>query len=137
MDLLHCRSLKTIMKTSKIVLLVIGCFIFLIVTTNVAISMFSGSGNSDLDKKNRTEIENRDNAAIHAQSLIKNYLKSPSTAKFESSHRSIVVKLPNGNYEVKSHVDSQNGFGAMIRKNWTAEIRYTDSEVQLVDYKFY
>lgn len=67
-----------------------------------------------------------------AEDFVKQRLKSPSTAKFprlfeKNEH---ITDLGNGEYQIKSWVDSQNGFGAMIRSKWSCKIRFVDDKVQ-------
>jgi len=62
-----------------------------------------------------------------AQRAVKQKLKSPATAKFpgEILHRDEyqVQKLPDDVWRVRSWVDAQNSFGALIRSRWTAELK--------------
>lgn len=53
-------------------------------------------------------------------------LKAPSTAKF--SQKRDVDDLGEGRYRVRSFVDSQNGFGAMIRSNWETVLKYNSGD---------
>ena len=59
-----------------------------------------------------------------AKDAVRQSLKTPSTAEFPFSYASAEIQdLGNGNYVVKSYVDAQNGFGAMIRSNFTVTIK--------------
>ena len=57
-----------------------------------------------------------------SEGVVEKMLKAPSTAKF--SQQRDVVDLGEGRYRVKSFVDSQNGFGAMIRSDWETVLKY-------------
>lgn len=48
-------------------------------------------------------------------------LKSPATAKFPFSPRSFDYK-GDGVWEIRAYVDSQNGFGAMVRTEFTCTV---------------
>lgn len=48
-------------------------------------------------------------------------LKAPSTAKFNTSP---TITEENGTYSIKSWVDSENSYGAMIRSTWSAKAHY-------------
>ena len=48
-------------------------------------------------------------------------LKAPSTAKFNTSP---TITEENGAYSIKSWVDSENSYGAMIRSSWSAKAHY-------------
>lgn len=66
-------------------------------------------------------------ACIMAQGWVEDNLVSPSTADFQACRNSNVVYLGEKMYIVNSYVDSQNGFGAMLRTFYTAEL-FTDGE---------
>lgn len=53
------------------------------------------------------------------EQVIKNRLKSPSTAKF--LNQKAVYDEKTQTYKVQGDVDSQNGFGAMVRSTFYAE----------------
>ncbi len=59
-----------------------------------------------------------------ASLLIKKMLKSPSTADFPTCSNFVIQKLSNDGYRVNSYVDSQNGFGATIRTEWSIVFYY-------------
>ncbi len=63
-------------------------------------------------------------ARILAKSYIdKVPLKSPSTAKYNPPTTKVDPTNPNL-FEVSSYIDSQNGFGAMIRTYWSMKLEY-------------
>ncbi len=66
-------------------------------------------------------------AYITAQSFVKAMLKSPKTADFpflDYSHRN----LGDGKWIIQSYVDSQNGFGAMIRTQYQIEMQFNGGD---------
>jgi hypothetical protein len=67
-------------------------------------------------------------AYVDAEAIVKKTLKSPSTAKFPSSSYATVEHYSTDGFKVSSYVDSQNGFGAMIRSDWTVLFQYTPDE---------
>lgn len=71
-------------------------------------------------------------AFLHCQDAVKKRLKAPSTAKFPRYERGIVYANVGMRYTVNSYVDSQNGFGAMLRTNYTCELE----QVGLETWKF-
>lgn len=61
-----------------------------------------------------------------AEREVKNILKSPSTAKFPFSYYNQTIKKASGNkFQVKSYVEAQNSFGAMIKTNFVVEFEKT------------
>lgn len=65
-------------------------------------------------------------AEAFSEFYVKRLLRSPSTAKFCSS---AATDLGDNRWKVMSCVDSQNGFGAMIRSNWQTIMVYTGGNV--------
>lgn len=59
---------------------------------------------------------------IMAEDIIEDCLKSPSTAKFCSPHECIVYGNGDIGY-VRGYVDSQNGFGAVVRGEYAVQFR--------------
>jgi hypothetical protein len=82
-----------------------------------------------------------------AEDMVREQLRAPKSAQF-ASWRDPAVKYSGVTdpktkeciWTVKSYVDSQNGFGAMIRTNFVAEIRLRRDErmtMQLTDFMSY
>jgi len=51
-------------------------------------------------------------------------LKAPSTAKFQSVLGATISQYGDETFSVESYVDSQNGFGAMLRSNYICTVTY-------------
>jgi len=67
----------------------------------------------------RNDVE----AYLYSTEFVKKRLKAPSTADFSSKRESTVLKLGEHEYAVTGYVDSENGFGAKIRSNWSTKVR--------------
>ena len=67
---------------------------------------------------------------IDAKAIITKALKAPSTAKFPSSSYATITRYSDG-YKVSSYVDSQNGFGAMLRSDWSVVFTYVGDQVEV------
>ncbi|MEI6880278.1 MAG: zinc ribbon domain-containing protein [Bacteroidota bacterium] len=82
-------------------------------------------------------------AVVMHRHFIEQLLKSPSSADFENSLAVKAVDLGNNRFKITSHVDSQNGFGAVIRTEYEIILRYlggdplTLNNWELEDYTFY
>lgn len=66
---------------------------------------------------------------IMAKEIVDSALKSPSSADYPSltfSPQDIAMKKSGDLVVVQSYVDAQNGFGAIIRTNYTVEFRVID-----------
>ena len=70
--------------------------------------------------------------------LLPQYLKSPSTAEFPSmwDYKDHVTDLGEHRYKVVSYVDSQNGFGAMIRTYFSCIIVFEGESARIEDLAF-
>jgi len=66
-------------------------------------------------------------AVTSAQNLVKDELKSPSTAKFPWEDTEYTVKRNGSDWQVNGYVDAQNSFGAVVRTNWTAVFTMGDT----------
>jgi hypothetical protein len=95
----------------------------------IAISCSSEQSPEDLERTNRFL------AYSYAEDYVKSQLKSPSTAKFPSILKkdAHISSLGNATYRITSWVDSQNGFGAMIRSDFTCQIYFKDGKVGIHD----
>jgi hypothetical protein len=72
-------------------------------------------------------------AYVMSQQYVKTTLRSPSTAQFGwYGDRNVVRHLGNCEYNVQGYVDAQNGFGAMIRSEFTVRLRETNRETWTV-----
>lgn len=63
-------------------------------------------------------------AFVMCQLYVQNRLKAPSTAEFATSSNSNIQDLGNNTFEILSHVDAQNSFGAVLRTNYYCKIQY-------------
>ena len=102
---------------------------------------FYENGKKVEDFKNRL-ITTKEKTQIKtwAEETVKEILKAPSTAKFPGSFISPFKDWnisKNGNkFTVSSYVDSQNGFGAMIRSEFTITYEWKDGTGKVVSMIF-
>jgi hypothetical protein len=103
-------------------LILLSIFVFLLI---IAIFTNNPKPSSDSTQSPKTEIKQdlSARASVLARRFVKKFLKSPSTSDFPFLDFS-VLELGNNYYSVQSYVDSQNSFGATIRTNWKAVIKY-------------
>lgn len=93
--------------------LVIIVLLFVIIAA--VVSAFSGDDDGDSSGSNEIGAE------VMCEEFVKERLKSPASAEF-SDTRSISTGTPD-EYEVTGSVDSENGFGAMLRSSYECTIR--------------
>lgn len=72
----------------------------------------------DSDDAPEVYIPDSMDAYVMAKKFVEQSLKAPSTAEFASFSESKIQPIGGDNWEVSSFVDSQNGFGAMIRTHF-------------------
>jgi hypothetical protein len=75
---------------------------------------------------------NGDCACIVSHEVVRNQLRSPSTADFPSCIYADKRKMSDGSFVVSSYVDSQNGFGAMLRTRYTIRLLPTGKKSETV-----
>lgn len=72
--------------------------------------------------------------------FVKDQLRAPSTAQFRNYHQDdgeVVVNQYGDTFVVRSSVDSENGFGAMIRNDFTCTVDHiADGRFRLDDITF-
>lgn len=105
----------------------LGCtalVLFLAVVVVVVIAKFGGSGTGDLGGQEERAPWNA------GKGFVLKSLKAPSTAKFPGAYESNVGWQSAGadRWQVWGYVDSQNGFGAMIRNEWKAVVEKRGSD---------
>lgn len=70
-------------------------------------------------------------AASTCESRVKGLLKAPATAKFPWDSPA-VIDLGNNEFLLRSYVDAQNGFGALIRSNYTCRVKVTNGSASII-----
>ncbi|MBD80639.1 MAG: hypothetical protein CL840_17120 [Crocinitomicaceae bacterium] len=90
------------------------------------------------EPEKRTTISGTD-AAIHAEEFVLKRLKAPISAEFCPPSIGVQRQINDTTYFIKGCVDSQNGFGAMIRSRFSCTITYYPSidKVSCEDFQFY
>ncbi len=110
----------------KVLLFLIGVIIVMLISNWVShrderSQKVKGAPKAEMSTITDTKVN------IISQGYIEKLLNSPSTAKF-SKNSYTVKSLGGGSYEVSSYVDSQNGFGAMIRSNYQITLAYSTGD---------
>ena len=79
----------------------------------------TGSQQSQQDQPSRDIL----GAHTAAKTFVERRLRSPSTAEFPWVRaKEVVTYLGDQKYRVESYVDAENGFGSMVRSQYTAVI---------------
>lgn len=97
-------------------------FILLFVLT-----IFS-SCNTELSEESKKML-----AYNYAEGFVKEKLKSPSTAEFPkiTEKNKHIIILSDTSYYIKSWVDSQNGFGGIVRSEFVCTIIINNDKVKV------
>lgn len=66
----------------------------------------------------------------NAKAGVMKQLKAPRTAKFPSASKANIIEYEPEKYFVRSYVDSENSFGAMIRSEWFVDMEYVGDMVK-------
>lgn len=110
----ECKE-KQPVKAGRVILGISLMFLFLVI---VVIGFSGDSGQSSVPS---TPTESQ--TYIISQSFVEDYLTAPSTADFPLGVYTYKA-LDNDRAIVISYVDSQNGFGAMVRSDYVATVKY-------------
>lgn len=95
-----------------------GCFGFILIAVGVVVAIVIGlSVYGSFRNANPTDSDKQAESQVACEEVVKNNLKSPSTASFSNETATGTA----GSYTVTGDVDSQNSFGAMIRNHFTCE----------------
>ena len=97
-----------------------GCLGLIVIIVIISVLIVSCGSDESKPKPEHDKI----GAAVMAEEFIKKELKSPGSAKFPWYNDSMVTDLGNGKYRYVSYVDSQNGFGALLRTNFICTVKY-------------
>jgi len=120
-------------KGAKTAAKVIGFGCLGIVVIMILVSLQGGSSNPAADAKG-----SRYGAYDVCQKFVTMRLRAPGSAKFPSLTADGVsaVDLGDGRYSISAYVDSQNGFGALLRMTFACEVNWQSGQsYKLVDLK--
>jgi hypothetical protein len=115
-----CDECGKNMRTENIkksISVVVGMALFVIGVPILIIAMLSGGEPAE---KNTTS---ESMAFIQSNEFVKLFLKSPASADFPFADYSY-RESGDGKYIITSYVDSQNSFGATLRNDYTAILKY-------------
>jgi len=73
------------------------------------------------------------NVSIMAHQCIENELRSPATAEFSNYGSEKITQVNDSTWQVVGHVDSQNGFGALVRLSFISVVKYRGDMVICMD----
>ncbi len=83
---------------------------------------------TSIQSEETTEAEVTDSQRyIISQSFVEEILKAPATADFPLG-ATAQIQNDEDTYTVTSYVDSENGFGANVRSNWTVTLTYNGGD---------
>lgn len=106
----------------------IGCTsVIAFIALLAALGQFSGSSSSSTSST-PTARHSGVGAFVACQQFVKDRLRAPSTADFPSGSTRYTTEIGGGKYRVEAYVDSQNGFGAMLRSNFTCDVQWVEPD---------
>ncbi len=105
---------------------IIGLIIATVIAVASGSSRPSSSYSSSSSSSTSSTSDNSTMAYVQANNFVKAVLKSPSTAKFPFFGEG--QNVGTDTYKIDSYVDSQNGFGAMIRSEYSITLQLTGGD---------
>ena len=108
----------------------IVCIVLAII---IGFAFFCNSMCSGTEEESESSKEIK--ALVCSESEVKDYLVSPSSAKFPyiNSEQVKVEKIEKNKYFVDSYVDSENSFGAMIRTYYSCTVTLFEDDKYRVE----
>lgn len=67
-------------------------------------------------------------AWVVCQQFVEDRLTSPSTADYPAAYSDYTTQLSTKQFKVDAYVDSQNGFGAMVRTDFVCTVTYQGND---------
>ena len=113
-------------KTWQVVTMVgILCVLALVLSSGSIPDASPSSSSQSNAEEDPTDIRTKNTAIfVIAQEIVEDNLKAPSTAEFCRLSECTMQRYDNL-YAATGYVDAENGFGAMIRSEWTVQF-YSD-----------
>lgn len=107
----------------KVAAAVIGSIVLLITLLTLGGVFDPEARSSDPGEKARqpSESEIRAEVTVACERAVEAQLRSPASADFPWGHVAGVEILGGDRYRLRSYVDAQNAFGALIRNNFTCD----------------
>lgn len=99
----------------------------LIIVLLSMIILLTGCGGSDKPFSQLDTDEQESYAWLMAQNVVKENLKSPSSAKFPSQLKASIKSIGVNKYKVSSYVEAENSFGASLKTNFVVTIEINDT----------
>jgi len=110
-----------------------GClwlFLAVVVLAVIGANMGGGGGGSSNTPApaDQSSAHEPVEAYVVCQQFVEDRLRSPSTAEFGGPYSQVTTHNGGGEYTVRTYVDAQNAFGAMIRNNFTCVVQHTSGD---------
>jgi NADH:ubiquinone oxidoreductase subunit 6 (subunit J) len=119
----------------KFFLVIFGILVVVVVIVVIGSIFSDGSSDNTSSAPVTPECTKEVDVFMESQKLIKSSLTAPSTAKFAGILSSVIDKERHANsciYGVKSHVDSQNAFGATLTTEYLYVVEISDDGTEKV-----
>jgi aryl-phospho-beta-D-glucosidase BglC (GH1 family) len=110
----------------------IGTLILVLIFVPIFVSQIIAEPTPTLSPAEQAIQDIKEDKFQSARILAKSYidkvpLTSPSTAKYNPPTTKVDPQNPNL-FEVSSYIDSQNGFGAMVRTYWSMKLEFVGKD---------
>lgn len=117
--------------TKKFLILFFSIITVVIVLVLIGLSFGSDDNDTPPQVVEEKKQEYSDNEAYaNAQVILEKFLKSPSTAEYPYISEAMIKRYDDNSFQVSAYVDSQNGFGAMIRSEWTVFLKFEGESIR-------
>jgi hypothetical protein len=94
------------------------------VTILIVLSQCGGGSSSPGNSPAAPDVGDQVGAYVVCQQFVEDRLVAPATAEFGGPYSQVTKTLGGGRYEVDTYVDSQNGFGALVRSDFVCTVKH-------------
>ena len=107
--------------------------IFIVIVLGVLLTLWALSAMVDAGEPRPVAKPDALHAYAMSQVFVQQQLKAPSTAEFARMSQATITDLGGGRWRVTAYVDSENGYGAMLRLSYTAVLKWTGGDKWLLE----
>lgn len=105
-----------------------GTLIVALIVLGVIAGVCGDGGDSSSGGGSRPDTGEAVGAWVVCQQFVEDRLQAPATAEYPSGYSNYTTALGGGRFRVDAYVDAENGFGALIRTDFSCTVNYQGND---------